>query len=74
MRRRREWFERYATAYLALWWVPAGHIPTIAEAFERLDVIERDGPTDYAFTFRHPYPPPGSTAAVSADERDACPV
>ena len=25
MRRRREWFERMADAFMALWWVPAGH-------------------------------------------------
>ena len=24
LRRRREWFERYGTAYLVLWWVPQG--------------------------------------------------
>ena len=76
MRRRREWFERYGTAYLALWWVPTGHIPTIEEAFERLDVIERDGPTADAFTFRHPFPPPSAAAreTFDADERDTCPA
>jgi hypothetical protein len=26
-RRRREWFERMAESYLALWWVPAGQLP-----------------------------------------------
>src|SRR5215467_12939141 len=25
--RRREWFEQMAEAYLALWWIPRGHIP-----------------------------------------------
>ena len=74
LRRRREWFERFERAYLALWWVPAGHIPTVEEAFERLDVIERDGPTAHAFTFRHPFPAPGSHEPVVADERDSCPV
>lgn len=65
MRRRREWFERYGSAFLALWWVPAGHLPTIEEAFERLDVIERVGPSEHAFTFRHPFLPP--SAHVGAD-------
>jgi hypothetical protein len=32
MQRRREWFERMAVAYQCLWWVPAGHIPTVGEA------------------------------------------
>lgn len=52
MSRRREWFEKYATAYMALWWVPAGHRPTIDEAKERLALLDRLGPTGDAFTFR----------------------
>jgi hypothetical protein len=31
MRRRREWFE-HMDLYMVLWWVPAGHRPTIEEA------------------------------------------
>jgi hypothetical protein len=59
MRRRREWFTRMAEAYLVLWWVEAGHIPTVAEAEERLLHLRRLGPTSHAFTFRSPYPAPG---------------
>ena len=57
MRRRREWFETYVTSYMALWWVPAGHRPTIEEAKERLAALDRDGPTPFAFTFRQPFDP-----------------
>src|ERR1700694_3336307 len=32
MRNRREWFERMTDAYLVLWWIPAGTIPTVEEA------------------------------------------
>ena len=32
MRRRREWFERFEGVFVALWWVPAGHRPSVAEA------------------------------------------
>jgi len=60
MRRRREWFEAMET-YMVLWWVPAGHIPTPDEGLQRLAVLERLGPTDQAFTFRHPLPAPGAT-------------
>jgi hypothetical protein len=56
-RRRREWFERLATAHLVLWWVPAGHRPTVEEALGRLDLLRRDGPTPAAFTFRTPFEP-----------------
>ena len=60
MRRRRDWFEAYETAYMALWWVPAGHRPTIEEANERLAALDRDGPTPFAFTFRQAFQPPTS--------------
>lgn len=51
LRRRREWFEKVDTV-LVLWWVPAGHVPTVDEALERLRHLEAHGPTPHAFTFR----------------------
>lgn len=50
--RRREWFERVREAMVVLWWVPAGHRPTVAEAEERLLHLRANGPTPYAFTLR----------------------
>jgi hypothetical protein len=50
MRRRREWFERMAEAYVCLWWVPVGHIPTVEEAQERLQLLRQHGPSPRAFT------------------------
>jgi heme-degrading monooxygenase HmoA len=61
MRRRREWFHRME-AYLALWWVPAGTIPTVAQAKDRLERLARDGPGPDAFTFRVPFPAPAGAA------------
>jgi hypothetical protein len=58
LRRRFEWFERYGSAYVALWWVPAGQVPTLAEGLERLALLERDGPTQDAFSFAHRFAPP----------------
>lgn len=60
MRRRREWFERMATAYMVLWWVPEGHLPTVPEALSRLDSLNQHGPTSLAFTFRQVFPAPDS--------------
>jgi len=60
MSRRREWFEKYATAYMAPWWIPADHRPTIEEAKERLALLDRLRPTQDAFTFRAPFAPPAS--------------
>jgi heme-degrading monooxygenase HmoA len=68
MRRRREWFEEMKV-YMALWWIPAGHTPTVAEAMEKLAVLERLGPTQHAFTFKQPFPPPsGAGVAPILDE------
>ena len=46
--RREEWFERIETP-LVLWFVPAGHRPTMTEGVERLDHLIANGPSDYAF-------------------------
>ncbi len=51
-RQRHEWFEPSSEATLVMWWVPAGHIPSIEEVIERLDRLRREGPTSEAFTFR----------------------
>ncbi|MEU8120761.1 DUF3291 domain-containing protein [Spirillospora sp. NPDC049024] len=55
MRRRREWFQRHVEAHLVLWWVPAGHIPTVGEALERLALLRENGPSPRAFTFTSSY-------------------
>ena len=57
MRRRREWFE-HMDVFMVLWWVPAGHRPTIDEAKARLALLEERGPTREAFTFKTPFPAP----------------
>jgi hypothetical protein len=46
--RREEWFERIETP-LVLWFVPAGHRPTLAEGVERLDYLKAHGASDHAF-------------------------
>ncbi|PZH06434.1 DUF3291 domain-containing protein [Streptomyces sp. NTH33] len=71
--RRREWFERPAEAVTALWWVPAGHRPTVAEAEARLLHLRANGPTPYAFTLRTSFPP-GASEPVRGEvpERLGC--
>jgi hypothetical protein len=58
LRDRQQWFEPIAGPILALWWIPAGHIPTVAEAIDRLRRLEEHGPTPEAFTFTQAFPPP----------------
>jgi hypothetical protein len=60
MARRRDWFSKPDDAYQVLWWVPAGHQPTVEEALARLEHLRRHGPTAHAFTFKHRYPAPDS--------------
>lgn len=58
MARRRDYFDRFDGAYQALWWVPAGHIPSIDEGLARLWQLDRYGPTANAFTFKARFPAP----------------
>jgi hypothetical protein len=59
MARRRDYFERFEGAYQALWWIPAGTVPTVNDALSRLWMIDRFGPTQDAFTFKARFPKPG---------------
>jgi hypothetical protein len=44
-RRRREFFEASELPQLVLWWVPAGHEPSVEEAEARLDYLRQHGPS-----------------------------
>lgn len=57
LRQRHEWFEKISAVYMAMWWVPANHIPGIDEAKKRLAYLEAHGPTQFAFTFKEVFPP-----------------
>ncbi len=57
MRQRRAWFDKLDSAYLALWWVPAGHEPGVDEAKKRLAHLQAHGPTPFAFSFQTNFPP-----------------
>jgi hypothetical protein len=59
MARRRDYFERFDGAFQAMWWIPAGEIPTLSDAFSRLWMLDRYGPTPHAFTFKARFPAPG---------------
>jgi hypothetical protein len=62
LRRRREWFARLVEAFTVLWWVPEGHLPSVAEAEQRLALLRSQGPSEAAFTFKRPFPPPVALA------------
>ncbi|CAN5760393.1 MAG: DUF3291 domain-containing protein [Ilumatobacteraceae bacterium] len=58
LRRRREWFQRMDQAYVVCWWIPAGTVPTVDEAVDRLTQFQRWGPSPDAFTLRDSFPAP----------------
>ena len=58
LRGRKQWFDQIGGPILVLWWIPAGQIPTVSEAQERLQYLKANGPTPHAFTFRTPFPAP----------------
>jgi hypothetical protein len=68
LRDRKQWFESIDGPILTLWWIPEGHVPTIAEALERLQLLKERGPSPAAFTFRKPF------AAPDDGERRAMPL
>jgi hypothetical protein len=75
MRQRKSWFERFEGVYLVLWWVPAGHIPTVQEARERLAHLQTHGESPHAFSFARIFPSPADTAAEPrVDLSDPCPA
>ena len=58
LRRRSNWFEHMTERHMVLWWIPAGHEPSIAEAQKRLEQLRDEGDSAQAFTFRSVFPAP----------------
>lgn len=67
LRRKQEWFHTMRDAHMVLWWVPAGHIPSIEEAANKLRMLIDKGPTCEAFTFKKRFPEPVEAPEVDAE-------
>lgn len=63
LRRRAEWFQLPKAPFQVLWWIPAGHIPTVEEAVERLELLRAHGCSPSAFGFRDDYQPEDTASA-----------
>jgi hypothetical protein len=61
---RQQWFVKMDLPHYCLWWVPEGHIPTVAEGRERLEHYQKHGPTPHAFWFQQWYPAPVNEAVA----------
>jgi len=62
LRQRADWFEPISGPVFALWWQPAGTVPSFVEARHRLDCLKVSGPTADAFTFRNFFESPEAGA------------
>lgn len=56
--RRRKWFKKYQGEHFAMWWIHAGHLPTVEEGKAKLEHLELHGDTPECFTFGKPYSSP----------------
>ena len=56
LRDRAKWFEKMDRPHYCLWWIPAGHMPTVSEGRERLEHYQKHGATGYAFWFQKVFP------------------
>ena len=75
LRQRQDWFEKFDAPAVALWWVPAGHLPSVDEAKKRLDHLQENGPTAFAFTFRALFPPDAEhVATIDWSAFEPCPA
>ena len=54
---------------MVLWWIAAGHIPSLDEAKARLQELRTNGESDRAFTYRKPYSPPDAIATEAQSRR-----
>jgi len=76
---RKKWFDEWrdrvgslaelgeGVPFLAMWWVPAGYVPTAAEGLERLRWLGAKGPHAHAFTFKCLFTPQGEAIERTRD-------
>jgi hypothetical protein len=67
--RRKEWFALFDRPYQALWWIAAGSIPTVDDAKERLNHLQENGPSAFAFGFKTVFATPPDLAAEAVATR-----
>jgi len=65
LKQRKEWMEKVNGPSLALWWLPAGQLPTLEDARRALQNLAEKGSTAEAFSFARPFAAP-STQSLPA--------
>jgi hypothetical protein len=69
LKRRREWFVNFGKPFAALWYLPAGDIPTVDEGVRRLSTLQEKGPTSFAFDLRKSFDPPAKANFSNAADK-----
>ncbi|MBV9887419.1 MAG: DUF3291 domain-containing protein [Acidobacteria bacterium] len=57
-RKRAQWFLKLDKPHYCLWWVPAGHRPSVREGRERIEHYQDHGATPFSFWFSQHFPAP----------------
>jgi hypothetical protein len=52
LRNKKKWFDMKGTSQFVLWWLPAGELPSLQMAKEKLELHEKVGDSPTAFTFK----------------------
>lgn len=58
LKQRKAWFSKHEGPSQVLWWIRAGHIPTLNEGRAALEILRLNGSTPLAFTFAQPFAAP----------------
>jgi len=58
MRQKGDWFHPPTEAHMALWWIPAGSLPSAADAAARLEYFRERGASPFAFSFKTKFDEP----------------
>jgi Domain of unknown function (DUF3291) len=53
MKDRAKWFEKFGKPSTVLWYIEECHVPTPQEARERLEYLQSNGASEYAFDFKN---------------------
>ncbi|MBE9607993.1 DUF3291 domain-containing protein [Chitinilyticum piscinae] len=64
LKQRRQWFRKAEWPSLALWWIPAGHTPSVSEGMSKLELLRQQGPNPQAFSFASRWPEPESATST----------
>lgn len=58
LKRRKEWFHSFGKAHTAMWWITAGEYPSMQEAVNKLDELQKNGPSQSVFDLKHLFQAP----------------